>query len=146
MGVIIIDILVALAILVLVLALVGLIVSARLMLPVSDWLNVLLRRVGLAGPWRGSRTVGVHGIGAVDGTFEVREGDDVGVGHVYVKGELWNAVCPSRLAASLHDGDTVEIVYNEDLTVTVVRKPPHTVDIHRSSEETASPPSDGTNL
>jgi len=53
MGVIIIDILVALAILVLVLALVGLIVSARLMLPFSEWLNAIFRRVGLAGPWRG---------------------------------------------------------------------------------------------
>jgi membrane protein implicated in regulation of membrane protease activity len=142
--VIIIDILVGLAILVLLLALVGLIVSARLMLPVSDWLNGLFRRIGLAGPWHGSRTVGVHGLGTVDGTFEVREGDDVGVGHVYVKGELWNAVCPSPLAPSLHDGDTVEIVYNEDLTVTVVRKPPHTVDIHRASEDTSTPASDGT--
>jgi len=140
--VIIIDILVGLAVLVLILALVGLIVSARLMLPVSEWMNGLFRRVGLAGPWRGSRTVGKHGLGTIDGMCEVREGDEVGTGHVYVKGELWNAVCPSRLVPSLRDGDTVEIVYNEDLTVTVVRKAPHTVDIHRSPEGDATSTTD----
>lgn len=138
------DILVGLAVLVLVLALVGLIVSARLMLPASEWLNDLFRRIGLAGPWRGSRTVGVHGLGTIDGTFELREDDEVGVGHVFVKGELWNAVCPSQLAPSLRDGDTVEIVYNDDLTVTVLRKPPHTVDIHRSSGDVATPATNGT--
>ena len=141
---IIIDILVGLAILVLVLALVGLIVSARMALPVSEWMNGLFRRVGLAGPWQGSRTVGKRGLGTIDGTFDVREGDEVGIGHVYVKGELWSAVCTSRLVPSLRDGDTVEIVYNEDLTVTVVRKPPHTVDIDRSPEGGATPPTDGT--
>jgi hypothetical protein len=76
--VIIIDILVGFAVLVLVLALVGLIVSARLMLPVSEWLNVLFPRVGLAGPWQGSRSVGRHGLGAIDGAFDVREGEREG--------------------------------------------------------------------
>jgi len=142
--VIIFDILVGLAVLVLVLALVGLIVSARLMLPVSEWLNGLFRRVGLAGPWQGSRTVGRHGLGTIDGTFEVREGAEVGIGHVYVKGELWNAVCASRLAASLRDGDTVEIVYNEDLTVTVVRRSPHTLEIHGAPEGDATTTTDRT--
>jgi membrane-bound ClpP family serine protease len=142
--VIIIDILVGLAILVLVLALVGLVVSARMMLPFSEWMNGLFRRVGLAGPWQGSRTVGKHGLGTIDGTFDVREGDEVGIGHVYVKGELWNAVCPSPLVPSLRDGETVEIVYNEDLTVTVLRKPPHTVEIHRSPVGGATSPTDGT--
>ena len=78
--VIIIDILVGLAILVLVLALVGLIVSARMALPVSEWMNGLFRRVGLAGPWQGSRTVGKHGLGTIDGTFDVREVGPGGTG------------------------------------------------------------------
>jgi membrane protein implicated in regulation of membrane protease activity len=142
--VIIIDILVGLAVLVLIVALVALALSARLMLPVSEWLNGLFRKVGLAGPWRGSRTVGIHGLGTVDGAFAVREGEEVGLGRVYVKGELWNAICPSRLAPSLRDGDTVEIVYNDDLTVTVVQKPPHTVDIHRIPEDSSAPTTDRT--
>ncbi len=141
---IIIDILVGLAILLLIVALVVLVISARLMLPVSEWLNGLFRRFGLAGPWRGSRTVGIHGLGTVDGTFAVRDGEEVGLGRVHVKGELWNAVCSSRLAPSLRDGDTVEIVYNDDLTVTVVRKPPHTVEIHRPPEDAAIPGTDRT--
>jgi membrane-bound ClpP family serine protease len=140
--VIIIDILVALAILLLIVALVVLVISARLMLPVSEWLNGLFRRFGLAGPWRGSRTIGIHGLGTVDGIFAVRDGEEVGLGRVHVKGELWNAVCSSRLAPSLRDGDTVEIVYNDDLTVTVVRKPPHTVEIHRHPEDVAIPGTD----
>jgi len=142
--VIIIDILVGLAVLVLIVALVALALSARLMLPVSEWLNGLFRKVGLAGPWRGSRTVGIHGLGTVDGAFAVREGEEVGLGRVYVKGELWNAICPSRLAPSLRDGDTVEIVYNDDLTVTVVQKPPHTVDVHSIPEDSSAPTTDRT--
>ena len=130
---IIIDILIWLAIMMLIVGLVVLIVSARLMLPLSEWVNRMFRRFGLAGPWSGSRTVGIHGIGTVDGSFSVREGDQVGSGHVYVKGELWNAICEAPLAASLKDGDAVEIVYNDDLTVTVVRKPPHTVELHGGS-------------
>jgi hypothetical protein len=140
--VIIIDILVGLAFLVLVVVLLALAASARLMLPLSEWLNGLLRRVGLAGPWRGSRTVGIHGLGTIDGKFTVRQGEEVGLGHVYVKGELWNAVCPSQLALTLSDGDTVEIVYNDDLTVTVVRKPPHTVEIHSSQQDPATSATD----
>jgi len=142
--VIIIDILVGLAILLLIVALVVLVISARLMLPASEWLNGLFRRFGLAGPWRGSRTVGIHGLGTVDGTFAVRDGEEVGLGRVHVKGELWNAVCSSQLAPSLRDGDTVEIVYNDDLTVTVVRKPPHTVEIHLPPEDPAIPTTDRT--
>ena len=141
---IIIDILVGLAILLLTVALVALVISARLMLPVSEWLNGIFRRIGLAGPWRGSRTVGIHGLGTIDGIFSVREGEEVGLGRVHVKGELWNAVCPSQLAPSLADGDTVEIVYNDDLTVTVVRKPPHTVDTHSPPEDPAIPTTDRT--
>ena len=111
---IIIDILAGLAVLVLIVALVALVISVRLMLPVSEWLNQLFRRIGLAGPWRESRTVGIHGLGTVDGVFAVR------------------------------DGDTVEIVYNDDLTVTVVRKPPHTVNTHLSLEESSSSATDRT--
>jgi len=142
--VIIIDILVGLAVLVLIVALIALAVSARLMLPLSEWLNGILRRIGLAGPWRGSRTVGIHVLGTVDGTFTVREGEEVGLGRVYVKGELWNAVCTSQLSPSLRDGDTVEIVYNDDLTVTVVQKPPHTVDIHSPPDESVTQATDRT--
>ena len=141
---IIIDILAGLAVLVLIVALVALVVSVRLMLPVSEWLNQLFRRIGLAGPWRGSRTVGIHGLGTVDGEFAVRDDEEVGLGRVHVKGELWNAICPSRLAPILRDGDTVEIVYNDNLTVTVVRKPPHTVDTHLSLEESTTTGTDGT--
>ena len=141
---IIIDILVGLAVLVLVVALVALAASARLMLPLSEFLNGLFRRIGLAGPWRGSRTVGIHGLGTVDGEFAVREGEEVGLGRVYVKGELWNAICPSRLASSLREGDTVEIIYNDDLTVTVVQKPQHTVEIHSPPEQCAPSATDRT--
>ena len=141
---IIIDILAGVAVLVLIVALVALVISARLMLPVSEWLNQLFRRIGLAGPWRGSRTVGVHGLGTVDGTFAVRKGEEVGLGRVHVKGELWNAICPSQLALMLRDGDTVDIVYNDDLTVTVVRKPPHTVNTHLSPEDSSIPATDRT--
>lgn len=136
------DILVFMAILLLIVAVVVVLISARLMLPASEWLNALFRRLGLAGPWSGSRTVGTHGLGTVDGTFTVRAGDEVGLGRVYVKGELWNAVCPSGLAASLREGDTVEIVYNDDLTVTVVRKPPHTIEIHAPPEDATTPATD----
>jgi hypothetical protein len=130
--------------LLLIAALVALVISARLMLPVSEWLNGVFRRFGLAGPWHGSRTVGIHGLGTIDGTFTVREGEEVGLGRVHVKGELWNAICPSHLVPSLRDGDTVEIVYNDDLTVTVVRKPPHTLDLHRPPEDPAIPTTDRT--
>jgi membrane-bound ClpP family serine protease len=138
------DILVWLGIMLLVIALVVLIVSARLMLPISEWLNRLFRKIGLAGPWSGSRSVGIHGFGTVDGVFSVREGDDIGLGHVYVKGELWNAICPSQLAPLLRDGDTVEIVYNDDLTVTVLNRPAHTVKIHDAGEAPAEPRADWT--
>jgi hypothetical protein len=104
------DILIALLLLILIGLVVVAAICAYTVLPLSDFINALLRRVGLAGPSPESRTVGVHALGTVDGGFAIRDGEEVGVGRVVVKGEIWNAVCSTGLAPSLNEGDTVDIV------------------------------------
>jgi len=132
------DILIALLLLILLGLVVVAAICAYSVLPLSDIVNALLRRVGLAGPSPESRAVGVHALGTVDGGFTIRDGEDVGVGRVVVKGEIWDAVCSSGLAPSLSEGDTVDIVYNDDLTVTVVGKSRRTIDAHPSSTQGAT--------
>lgn len=114
------DLLIILLVIVIVAALIPIAIAVYLSAPLADVLNAALRRIGLAGPSPDSRTIGVHATAIVDEPFEVREGEDHGTGKVRVKAEIWNARCDKSLASKLAVGDAVEIVYNDDLTVTIV--------------------------
>ena len=114
------DLLILLLLIAIVAALIPLAIALYLSAPLADVINAALRRIGLAGPSPDSRAIGVHATGIVDEPFEVREGEDHGTGKVRVKAEIWNARCGKSLVSTLATGDTVEIVYNDDLTVTVV--------------------------
>jgi membrane protein implicated in regulation of membrane protease activity len=91
-------------------------------LPLADLLNRFFRRIGLAGPSPGVRAAGTRTRGVVAEPFAVRPGDPVGRGKVFAGGELWNAGGAAELTATLAEGDEVEVVYNDDLTLTVVGK------------------------
>ena len=97
-------------------------VSLYLLFPVSDLLNAASRRLGLAGPGRDSRAAGARPVGRVDRPFVVREGESVAAGKVLVHGEIWDAVCNPDLASGLEEGDAVEVLYSDELTVRVLAK------------------------
>ena len=104
-----------------VVALVSAALAAYLSMPLVDVLNRLLRRIGLAGPWRGSRTIGARGIAVVDEIHVSPDGDRA-YGKLMTQGELWDARCDVSLAAELKKGDEVEFVYEEGLVVRILRK------------------------
>ena len=89
-------------------------------LPLADLLNHFFRRIGLAGPSPGVRAAGSRTEGVVAEPFTVRGGDEIGRGKVFAGGELWNATCPAMLAGKLVEGDHVEVVYSDDLSVRVL--------------------------
>jgi len=93
-----------------------------LSMPLADVINRVLRRMGLWGPARGSRSIGSRGAGVVDEPFVVSRDGDSARGRVLVQGELWNARCDPALAPALQPGDEVEFTYNEELTLTVTGK------------------------
>jgi membrane-bound ClpP family serine protease len=97
-------------------------VAAWLSMPLADAINLLLRRIGLAGPGKGSRSIGGRGIGRVDEAFCISSDGLRAEGKLSVRGELWNARCAPSMAPTLECGDEVEFVYDEDLTVTVIGK------------------------
>jgi hypothetical protein len=88
--------------------------------PMTEALNTLFRKIGLAGPSPGSRAAGARGTATVDGPFVPRPGEQVADGRVVTGGEIWNATCTTGLAGQLAPGDRVEVVYGEDLRVDVV--------------------------
>jgi membrane protein implicated in regulation of membrane protease activity len=96
--------------------------AAWLALPLSDLLNTALRKIGLAGPSPRTRTIGMHKIGKVSEPFALAHDGRTAVGKVFVKGEIWTAHCDASLARQLARDDEVEIVYDQELTVTVVSK------------------------
>jgi hypothetical protein len=116
------DLLIGLLLFFLLVFLAVVMLCAWLTMPLSDLVNRLFRHIGLAGPSPGSRAAGLPAAGVVDGAFTLRPGDARGRGKVFAGGELWNASCPADLAAELREGDEVEVVYNEDLSVSVTRK------------------------
>ena len=89
-------------------------------LPLADLINRFFRRVGLAGPSPDMRAAGTRAGGVVAGPFTRREGEPAARGKIFAGGELWNASCPAELAATLSEGDEVEVVYGDDLTLTVL--------------------------
>jgi membrane protein implicated in regulation of membrane protease activity len=91
-------------------------------LPLADLINRFFRRVGLAGPSPGVRAAGTRAEGVVAGPFTHRQGESRSHGKVFAGGELWNASCPAELAATLVEGDSVDVVYGDDLTLTVLGK------------------------
>jgi membrane protein implicated in regulation of membrane protease activity len=112
------DLLIGLVLFVVVLCLAMALLCAYLSLPLADRLNEFFRRVGLAGPSPGSRAAGVAAVGVVASRFDLRAGE--GRGKVFAGGELWSATCPARLAPQLEEGDRVDVVYGDDLTVRVL--------------------------
>jgi len=118
----IVEILIVLVLLFLVALGVVLAVSLTLSMPLADVINSLLRKIGLAGAYKGSRSIGGRGVGVVDETFTVVPDGTRAEGRLFVKGELWNARCDPSVAADLARGDEVEFRYDEDLTVNVVGK------------------------
>jgi membrane protein implicated in regulation of membrane protease activity len=102
--------------------------TASLSMPLADVINRALRQIGLAGPQRGSRSVGAQGVGIVDEEFQVSSSGERAEGKILVKGELWNARCPLSVASALKRDDEVEFVYNDDLSVTVLQKAQPDVD------------------
>lgn len=114
------DLLGALFLLVLLGVLAALAVAAYLLLPLTDWFNEAMRRIGLAGPSPDSRATGVRAVGRVASPFVRRPGESRANGKIHVGGEIWDAECEPDLAGNLHEGDRVEVVYNDDLTVTVL--------------------------
>ena len=96
--------------------------SLTLSMPLADVINIVLRRVGLAGAYAGSRSIGGRGVGVVDETFTVAPDGTRAEGRLFVKGELWNARCDPSVAGDLARGDEVEFLYDEDLTVKVIGK------------------------
>jgi membrane protein implicated in regulation of membrane protease activity len=116
------DLLIGILLLLFVVFLGVVLLCAWLALPLSDVLNRLFRLVGLAGPSPESRTPGSRAAGVVADPFSLRPGDARGRGKVFAGGELWSAYCPAELASSLREGDAVEVVYNEDLSVSVLHK------------------------
>jgi membrane protein implicated in regulation of membrane protease activity len=121
-GMFIVDVLVIVVLLFVIAIVITLGLSAMLSLPLADAVNRLLRRIGLAGPHRGSRSIGVQGTGIVDEEFRVARSGEHADGKLLVKGELWNARCALSVASTLKRGDEVEFVYNDDLSVTVLGK------------------------
>ena len=118
----IVDVLLVLLLLAITALAITVVVAAWLSMPLADAVNMMLRRIGLTGPGRGSRSIGGHGIGLVDEEFRMMPGGDRAEGKLFVKGELWNARCAPAVASTLRRGDEVEFVYNEDLTLTVIEK------------------------
>lgn len=112
------DLLIGFVLVAVVLCLAAALLCACLSLPLADRLNELFRRIGLAGPSPGSRAAGVAAVGVVASRFDLRA--EEGRGKVFAGGELWSASCPARLAAELKEGDRVDIVYGDDLTVRVL--------------------------
>jgi len=102
-------------------ALISAAVAAYLSMPLVDLLNRFLRRVGLAGPWRGSRTIGARGVGVIDEIHIPHDGGRAS-GKLVAQGELWDARCEASLATELKKGDEVEFVYEEGLVVTILGK------------------------
>ena len=96
------------------------VICAYTTLPLTDALNRLLRAIGLAGPSSETRAAGMRTHGVVDGAFTLREGRETAEGRVFAGGEIWNATCAASLAGTLEPGDRVDVVYNEDLTVTIL--------------------------
>lgn len=99
-----------------------LVLTAGLSMPFADLINRVLRRIGLAGPSRGSRSIGAQGVGRVDEEFQVAPSGEHAEGKLLVKGELWNARCALSVASNLKRGEEVEFVYDDGLTVTVLQK------------------------
>jgi membrane protein implicated in regulation of membrane protease activity len=118
----IVEILIVLLLLFLVALAIMLAASLTLSMPLADVINIVLRKIGLAGAYRGSRSIGGRGVGVVDETFTVVPDGTRAEGKLVVKGELWNARCDPSVAARLTRGDEVELVYDEDLTVRVIGK------------------------
>jgi membrane protein implicated in regulation of membrane protease activity len=116
------DLLIGILLLLFVVFLGVVLLCAWLALPLTDILNRFFRLVGLAGPSPQSRTPGSRAAGVVADRFNLRPGETQGRGKVFAGGELWSAYCPAELVSSLREGDAVEVVYNEDLSVTVLRK------------------------
>jgi membrane protein implicated in regulation of membrane protease activity len=117
------DFLILLLAILLIAALVPVALAVYFSMPLVDVLNLIFRRIGLAGPSPESRAAGVRGLGTVDEPFTVREGEDLATGKVRTKGEIWNATCDPSLAPTLVEGDAVEFVYEEGLELTVLGKP-----------------------
>lgn len=115
-----IDLLIGFVVVAVALCAVMALLCAYLSLPLADRLNELFRRVGLAGPSPGTRAAGAATVGVVASRFDVRAGAGEGRGKVFAGGELWSATCPARLAAELEEGDRVDVVYGDDLTVRVL--------------------------
>ncbi len=116
-----IDLFVFLVLLLLVLLLVAVGAAFWLSLPLSNVINRGLRSVGLAGPSPGSRATGVAATGRVVVAFR-REPSGEQRGKVFVGGETWDAIAPGSLVPP-PEGAPVRVVYNEDLTVTVIDTP-----------------------
>lgn len=114
------EILAALLLLLLVFGLVVAGICLYMALPLSDLLNLTLRRIGLAGPSPSTRVVGNRVAAKAASRFRCRHHGAVAAGKVFVKGEIWDAVCALPLASEIRKGDDLEVVYNDDLTVTVV--------------------------
>jgi len=115
------DVLLAVLLFLAIVALISIATAAYLSMPLVDVLNKLLRRIGLAGPWRGSRTIGARGTGVID-EIHVSPDGARGYGKLLTQGELWDARCDAALAAELETGDEVEFVYEEGLVVQILRK------------------------
>lgn len=99
-----------------------LVLTAGLSMPFADLINRVFRQIGLAGPARGSRSIGAQGVGLVDEEFQVAPSGEHAEGKLLVKGELWNARCALSVASTLRRGEEVEFVYDDNLTVTVLQK------------------------
>jgi len=119
---VILDILFILLFLLAVAVAIVLVLTASLSLPLADLINRVLRRIGLAGPYQGSRSIGAQGVGLVDEEFQVAPSGEHAEGKLLVKGELWNARCALSVASKLRRGEEVEFVYDDNLTVTVLQK------------------------
>ena len=116
------DLLIGFILVVVVLSAAVVLLCAYMSLPLADRLNEFFRRIGLAGPSSDARAAGSPALGVVASPFDVRGGAGEGRGKVFAGGELWNASCPAPLAPELEEGDRVEVVYGDDLSVRVLRK------------------------
>ena len=118
----IVELLIVLLLLFLVALAIMLAASLTLAMPLADVINIVLRKIGLTGAYRGSRSIGGRGVGVVDETFMVVPDGTRAEGKLFVKGELWNARCDPTVATGLARGDEVEFIYDEELIVKVVGK------------------------
>ena len=79
-------------------------------------------RLGLSGPSQSRRKGGDQEIGSVLEPFTLESAGVHARGKVQFHGEIWNAVCDPALASSLKKGDSVEVKYGEELSLTVQNK------------------------